>query len=120
MDSKITIDKLKDIVRKFCEIRNWNKFHNAKDLAINIINEASELLEIFRFKSKKEVEEMFKLNTKKRQISNEIADLFFALLRLCQRYNIDISNSLINKISQINKSYPVKKSKGSNKKYNEL
>ncbi|MFN7181063.1 MAG: nucleotide pyrophosphohydrolase [Planctomycetota bacterium] len=120
MDRKMTIEKLKEAIKKFCEKRDWDKFHNAKDLAINIINEASELLEFFRFKSNEEVNKMFKSNKKKRQIACEVADLFFALLRLCQRYNIDISDSLLSKINTLNRKYPVSKAKGSNKKYNEL
>jgi hypothetical protein len=42
MDDKTTIQELKDKVRKFCEDRDWDKYHNPKDLAIGIITEASE------------------------------------------------------------------------------
>jgi len=57
-DSSTTIKDLKDTVKKFCEDRDWDQFHNPKDLAIGIVTEASELLEIFRWKSLSEVEEM--------------------------------------------------------------
>ena len=58
MDDKTTIQDLKEKVKKFCEDRDWDKYHNAKDLAIGIITESSELLEKFRFKSEKEIEKL--------------------------------------------------------------
>ena len=60
MDDKTNIKQLKEMVKAFCEERDWDQYHNAKDLAIGIITESSELLEHFRFKSEKEVEEVIK------------------------------------------------------------
>ena len=54
MDDKTTINDLKERIRLFCEERDWDRYHNAKDLAIGIITEAAELLEHFRFKSNEE------------------------------------------------------------------
>lgn len=65
IDSETNLYELKEIVRTFCEDRDWDKYHNAKNLAIGIITEASELLEHFKFKSDKEVKGIFK-NSKKR------------------------------------------------------
>ena len=58
-DRHTTVIELKERIKRFCEDREWDRYHNAKDLAIGISTEASELLEIFRFKSEKEAEEMF-------------------------------------------------------------
>lgn len=120
MDSKTTISKLKKIVQEFCEEREWDQFHNPKDLAIDIINEASELLEHFRYKSERESIEIINNPSKKQQITQEVADILFSLMRLSQKYNIDLSSALINKIKEIGEKYPVEKAKGSNKKYNEF
>jgi len=60
MDDKTNIKQLKEMVKTFCEERDWDQYHNAKDLAIGIITESSELLEHFRFKSEKEVEQRLK------------------------------------------------------------
>lgn len=120
MDSKTNIQELKEKVKKFCEDRDWDQYHNPKDLAIGIITESSELLDIFRFKSEKEIEEMFHIKEKREKISEEMADVFYFLLRLAQKYNIDLSNELNKKLEQNHKKYPIEKAKGSNKKYNEL
>jgi len=120
MDSKTDIAQLKKRVQKFCEERDWDQYHNAKDLAIGVSTEAAELLEHFRFKSEKEIEEMFKDAKKKGEITEEVADVFYFLLRLSQKYDIDLSDALENKILKNEKKYPIEKAKGSNKKYNEF
>lgn len=120
MDDKTNIQELKDTVKKFCEERDWGKFHSAKELAIGIITESSELLEHFRFKSEKEIEEMFNNPEKAAKISEEMADVFYFLLRLSEHYNIDLKTAFDKKMEQNAKKYPVEKAKGSNKKYNEL
>ena len=120
MDNKVVLQELKDKIKKHCEDRDWDQFHNAKDLAIGVSTEAAELLEHFRFKSEKEVEELFKDLKKKEEISDEIIDVIWFAFRLAQKYNIDISEAFDKKLAKSEKKYPIEKSKGSNKKYNEL
>lgn len=119
MDNKTTIRELKEKVRNFCEARDWDQFHNAKELAIGIVTEASELLQHFRFKSNNQVNEMFQDKLKKQEFSEEISDILFFILRLAQRYDIDLSLELENKIKKNGERYPVEKVKGSNKEYSE-
>lgn len=119
-DNKATIAELKKVVKKFCEDRDWDQYHNAKDLAIDIITEASELLEHFRFKSEKEVGEIMKNPAKSHMVKEELADVAIGVLRLAQMYNIDLSKEVKDKLVEAGKKYPVEKSRGSNKKYNEL
>ena len=119
-DSETNIQELKQKIKAFAEERDWDQFHNAKDLAIAMSIEVSELLELFRFKSNKEVEDFFKNPQKRKDIEDEMADVLFFLTRLAQRYNIDLSNAFEEKIRESAKKYPVEKAKGSNKKYNEL
>lgn len=118
-DNKTTIRELKEKVRNFCEARDWDQFHNAKELAIGIVTEASELLQHFRFKSNDQVNEMFQDKLKKQEFSEEISDILFFILRLAQRYDIDLSLELENKIKKNGERYPVNKAKGLNKKYTE-
>lgn len=120
MDSEINIQELKNKIKKFCEDRDWDQYHNPKDLSIGIITEASELLEHFRFKSEQESKAFFENVTKKDEISDELADIFFFVLRLSQKYNIDLSESLIQKLEKNDRKYPVEKARGSNRKYTEL
>lgn len=118
MDSKTNIQELKEKVKNFCEKRDWDQFHSAKDLATALIIEAAELLEPFRWKSEEQEKELLK--NRKQEIEEEAADVFYFLLRLAQMYDIDLSEALTKKMEKNDKKYPVEKFKGSNKKYNEI
>ena len=118
-DHEIRVHELKETVRVFCEERDWKQFHNAKDLAIAISIEASELLELFRFKSSEEVEEMFNDEKKKEEISDEVSDVLQTLMRFAQVYDIDLSEALEKKMIKNVEKYPVDKFKGTGRKYSE-
>lgn len=118
MDKKINIEQLKELVKKFCQDRDWDQFHNPKELAIGISTEANELLQIFRFKSEKDMQELM-ASGRKIEVEEEIADIFYFVLRFAQMNNIDLSTALQNKIDKNSKKYPTDKVKGCNKKYNE-
>ena len=120
MDDRTNINKLKEKIKKFCEDRDWDQFHNAKELAIGMVTEASELLQHFRFKSEKQVDEMFQNESKRQQISEEIADTLYFIILLSQKYNVDLTTELNKKIQKNKEKYPINKVKGLNKKYNEL
>ena len=58
-DEETKIHELKKKVKEFCDERDWAQFHNAKELAIALSIEASELLEHFRWKSHEETDSLF-------------------------------------------------------------
>lgn len=119
-DDTNTISDLKTQVQAFCEARDWDQYHNAKDLAIGVSTEAGELLDLFRFKSPEEVEAMFRDAREREDIEDEVSDVLFFLLRLGQKYDIDLTNALERKMEKNAGKYPVEKTRGSNKKYNKL
>ncbi len=118
-DTERKIHELKEKIKEFCDARDWDQFHNAKELAIALSIEASELLEIFRWKTHEEVDELFKDENKKEEIEDEMADILYFLVRIAQKYDLDLSEALDRKMEKNDKKYPVEKAKGSHKKYNE-
>ncbi len=118
MDKKVTIEELKNKVKEFCENRDWDQFHNPKELAIGISTEANELLQIFRFKSEDDMKKLMS-SDKRVEVEEELADVLYFVLRFAQMNEIDLSSAVVNKIEKNNKKYPVEKVKGCNKKYNE-
>lgn len=120
MDSDTNVQELKDEIREFCERRDWDQYHDGKELSIGVATEASELLDHFRFKSKEEIEEIFEDPDRSREIKAEMADVLYFLLRMSQVYDIDLSNALEQKMKENREKYPREKSRGSNKKYTEL
>lgn len=113
------LGKLTEFIKNFCEERDWDQFHPPKDLAIGLSTEANELLELFRFKSEAEVQEKMKTPEFKEKVSDELADIFFFVLRFAQMNKIDLSDALKAKMQKNAQKYPVEKAKGSNRKYNE-
>jgi len=89
-------------------------------LAIGISTEASELLQHFRFKSFSEVEKLMNDSATRRYVASEIADVLFFLIRLSERYDVDLASALNSKLKENATRYPIEKVKGSNKKYSEL
>ena len=113
------LQELQQLVEHFCTDREWDQFHNPKDLAIGISTEANELLDIFRFKSEGQMEAMMSDDKKREHIGEELGDIFFFLLRFAQRNGFDIKDCLEDKIRKNNEKYPVESVKGSNLKYTE-
>ena len=120
MENPTELQKLSIQIKNFCEDRDWNQFHTPKDLAIGISTEAAELLELFRFKSDEEVSGLFNEPAFRVKVEQELADIFFFLLRFAERSNVDLLAACDSKMKLNAEKYSIEKSKGSNKKYSEL
>lgn len=115
---KATIQQLKQEVQQFCEERDWNQFHNPKDLAIGISTEANELLAEFRFKTTAQLAQMQGAEASD-AVRQELADVLFFVLRFAQMNGIDLADALSEKIALNEQKYPVDLVHGQNKKYTE-
>ncbi len=111
-------DELKEKLLEFRRKRDWEKFHNPKDLAVSLVIEASELLENFQWKTDGEVEKMLRSDASE-QIHEEIADIAIYLTYLCHDLGIDLEDTVAKKLKKNKKKYPSDKVRGSAKKYNE-
>lgn len=120
MDHKTNIQDLKEITKTFCEERDWSQYHNAKELSIGIVTEASELLQEFRFKSEEDIKEIFSNENKRTKVCDEMADVLYFLLRMAQIYGIDLTSEFKRKMKKSAEKYPIDKVKGLNKRYDEL
>ncbi len=105
-------EEIIEALLKFRNERDWEQFHNPKDLALAINVEAGELLELYLWKKSDEVN--------KEKVKEELADIFAYAFLLAEKYQLDIKNIILEKIKKNGEKYPVDKSKGNAKKYNEL
>jgi len=106
------IEVILDALKNFRDDRDWAQFHNPKDLAIAISIEASELLELYLWKDANLVTA--------EKAKKELADIFSFAFLLADKYELNIKDIILDKIAENELKYPVEKSKGSAKKYNEL
>ena len=120
MDKIVKISDMQSKVRTFCEERDWDQYHNPKDLSIGIITEASELIEHFRFKSLEEMDSIMQDCHKRTEIAEELSDILFFILRFAQKYDFNLVDEFARKMSINEAKYPIEKSKGLNKKYSEV
>ena len=109
------IKEIIDALIKFRDERDWEQFHDAKNLAIAISIEAAELNELFLWKSIRESEKV-----DKERIKEELADVLAFSFLLADKYGFDIKNIVLDKIRKNNEKYPVEKARGTAKKYNDL
>jgi NTP pyrophosphatase (non-canonical NTP hydrolase) len=97
---------------KFRNERDWDQFHNPKDLALAISIESAELLELFLWKNAEDA------NTEK--VKEELADVFSFAFLLAEKYGFDVKEIVLNKIKTNGVKYPIEKAKGTSKKYTDL
>ncbi len=105
-------EEIIEALLKFRNERDWEQFHNPKDLALAINVEAGELLELFLWKNPDEAN--------KEKVKEELADIFAYAFLLADKYQLNIRDIVLEKIKKNGEKYPVNKSKGNAKKYNEL
>ncbi|AUJ84417.1 nucleotide pyrophosphohydrolase [Enterococcus faecalis] len=103
-------DLIKEI-NQFRDDRDWRQFHNAKDLALSVSLEASELLENFQWKSSEEA-----IADDLENIKDEIADVMIYCLMLADDLGLSVEEIIKNKIKKNGEKYTIEKSKGTNKK----
>ncbi|MRN56825.1 nucleotide pyrophosphohydrolase [Paenibacillus monticola] len=109
------MDELIGKIVAFRDERNWSQFHNPKDLAISLNLEASELLELFQWKSSDET-----IDKSLSKIQDELADVLYYALLMSHDLGINPSQAILEKLQKNAEKYPVDKAFGSNKKYTEL
>ena len=96
----------------FRDERDWEQFHNPKDLALALSIEAAELNELFLWKKPEEADQQ--------KVKEELADVLAYALLLASTYSLDINQIVLDKIKKNAEKYPVDRAKGTAKKYDEL
>jgi NTP pyrophosphatase (non-canonical NTP hydrolase) len=106
------LEELRKAIVEFTQERDWDQFHNGKDLALALSIEAAELNEAFLWKDASEV------NVEK--VKEELADIVNYAILIADKYNLDVKQIVLDKLRRNAEKYPVEKAYGSAKKYNEL
>ena len=106
------LEELRKAIVQFTQDRDWDQFHNGKDLALALSIEAAELNEAFLWKNASDV------NIDK--VKEELADIFNYAILIADKYDLDVKQIVLDKLRRNAEKYPVDKAYGSAKKYNEL
>ena len=106
-------------LREFARERDWDQFHNPKNLAAALSVEAGELLEHFQWLKESESEAGALSPLKREQVALEMADVLLYLVRLADRLDIDLPAAALRKLAINAQKYPIERARGSARKYDE-
>lgn len=99
------LQNIQNIIKTFSKQRDWDKFHNPKNLAMALSVETSELVEIFQWLDEKQAATLS--GNKKEHLEEEIGDVAVYLLRICMAYDINLEDAIISKMKKNEKKYPL-------------
>jgi len=116
--SSSNFDDLKQRLRDFAEVRDWDQFHSPKNLTMALSAEVAEIIEHFQWLTEEQSNNLPK--DKLNEVETELADTLIYLIRLADKLDIDLMAAAINKIEINEQKYPVDQAKGNAKKYTEL
>lgn len=105
---------MKEVIKKLIEFRderNWKQFHTPENLAKSVVLEAAELLENYQWQNK---------DVDMQNVKEEIADIVAYCLLLCEHYEFDLKEIIMEKIKKNEEKYPIDKAYGKSNKYNKL
>ena len=119
-DATTTVVELQSRIKQFRDERDWEQFHDPKNLAEGLIIEAGELLEHFLWRTKEQVAESLHDASYKEEVADELADVLNFVLLLSVALDVDLSDATERKIAKTSQKYPIEKSKGSATKYTKL
>ena len=104
------MEKAFEIIRKFRNDRDWEKFHTPENLAKSISIEAGELLEHFQWDNTYNKEELLE----------ELADVMIYCIHMADALDVNINDIILDKMRKNELKYPVEKAKGNSRKYTEF
>lgn len=111
------LENLTQRVWEFREARDWAQFHHPKELAAALSIEVSEIMELFRFRSAAQVDELLADPDYRQQVGAELADSLFLLLLLSRETGVDLRAAFERKLALLEERYPVEESRGRNDKW---
>lgn len=112
------INQITSAITKFRDDRDWKQFHTPKDVALSLVLEASEVLELMQWKNGQALDDS--LAEKREALGDELADVLYYTLLLAHDQGIDIEAAFARKMERNAAKYPVELAKGSSAKYTEL
>ena len=107
-----SLDELTAALRRFAADRDWQQFHDPKNLAMLLASEAGELVAEYRWVRGDEADARSHEAEPRARIAAEVADVGIALLLLCDRIGLDLTQAIADKLARNAARYPVEQSRG--------
>lgn len=111
-DRETSVAQLRDLVRAFVAERDWQSYHDPKNLSMAIAIEAAELMEHFQWLRTDELAASVANAELKGEICDEMADIACFLLALANVMDIDLSDAVRQKMVKNRAKYPPEEFRG--------
>jgi dCTP diphosphatase len=108
----MSLDDLTAALRQFVAERDWQQFHDPKNLAMLVASEAGELVAEYRWVKGEAADTHSREPAARARIAAEIADVGIALVLLCDRIGLDFPQAMADKQARNAERYPVATSRG--------
>ncbi len=110
-----SLAELTAAVNRFAEQRDWDQFHNPKNLSMALIVEAAELVEHFQWLTHQQSNTLDE--AQQEAVAMEMADVLIYLVRMAAQMDINLLKAAEKKLVLNEKKYPVEQVKGCSDKY---
>ncbi|MDQ7990994.1 MAG: nucleotide pyrophosphohydrolase [Candidatus Dactylopiibacterium sp.] len=97
--------RLEAVLAEFARARDWDRFHNPRNLLLALTGELGELSEIFQWKTDAEAAAIMH-GDEAEHVRQEVADVFLYLMRIAMVLGIDLDAAVRDKIALNAKKYP--------------
>jgi NTP pyrophosphatase (non-canonical NTP hydrolase) len=104
-DDVMRIKELKEKARDFVDERDWSKYHHPKELAISMAIEVAELLEIFQWDEKADIQDIKNNEQTMSKIKEEVADIMMYILCFSDQLDLDLSEAILTKLEKNRRKY---------------
>ena len=103
---------MKKRIQQFTDEREWQQFHDLKNLSMALAIEAAELMEHFRWVANTDASAVMNHVETAAAIRQEVADVLLLLTQFANVANIDLMDAAEKKLAINETRYPVEKCKG--------
>jgi NTP pyrophosphatase (non-canonical NTP hydrolase) len=97
-------------IKRFVDERDWAKYHNHKDVALSLVQEAAEVLEHFQWLTLKEAEKYAAEH--REEIADELADVTAYLFTLADKLDVNLKDAVFRKMKKNELKYPAGMNRG--------
>ncbi|XP_071375823.1 glutamyl-tRNA(Gln) amidotransferase subunit B, mitochondrial [Centroberyx affinis] len=114
-----TIEDIRRLQAEFTDERDWNQFHQPRNLLLAMVGEVGEVSELFQWRG--EVAEGLPgwTDSEREELAQELSDVLIYLVELAEKCHVDLPQAVLRKMALNRLKYPASKVHGSAKKYTE-
>ncbi|MFI5347654.1 MAG: nucleotide pyrophosphohydrolase [Elusimicrobiota bacterium] len=107
MDRRALLNKR---IEAFARDRKWGKYHTPKNLAMAMVKEAAEVVEIFQWLTPAQAAKL--TPAQRAHLSEELADTFVYLTKIADHFGIDLVEAALAKMDKNELKYPAAQNQG--------